>query len=209
MSASSTLEKLCKPSCPQCLYLYVVKKKKSGLIGLLQRLNETTYLAFLNTFLGHTKCLIIWLIFFSFLPQSALLPLSSCTLPGVRELFYSRDRRVHMSKIRFEALAYNTTSHCQGNNFLVWQETLLRVISSLFMKYVLVKQGLDVLERESFSEKNRDYISLYILASMKLRGKGFAKFVPCLDTCSEPECSWQLLQHAPPCPGWDLPDGVN
>lgn len=33
---------------------------------------------------------------------------------------------------------------------------------------------------------------------MKLRRKGFAKSVLCLDTCSEPERSWQLLKHAPP-----------
>lgn len=59
-----------------------------------------------------------------------------------------------MSKIRFEAVALqHTTSLGQGNDFLVWQEGFLHVTSSLFMRYVLVKQGLDVLERESFSEK--------------------------------------------------------
>lgn len=43
------------------------------------------------------------------------------------------------------------------------------------MWYVLVQQGLGVLERESVSEKNRDYISLHICACLKLRGKGFCQ----------------------------------
>lgn len=49
------------------------------------------------------------------------------------------------------------------------------MISALFMWYVLIKQGLDVLERESVSVKIKrggPYISLHTLESMKLRGKG-------------------------------------
>lgn len=83
------------------------KKGISCVIGLLLRLNETRYPTFLNIFLGHTKCSIIRL-YFSFLPQSPLFPLSFWSLSGARELSCCRQSRVQMSKIPFEALACST-----------------------------------------------------------------------------------------------------
>lgn len=46
-----------------------------------------------------------------------------------------------------------TTPYHHESSFVVGQASFFHVISSSFMQHVQVKQGLDVLERESFSEE--------------------------------------------------------
>lgn len=60
------------------------------------------------------------------------------------------------------------------------------------MPYILVKQGLDILEREIFSEEAGLPFPVHT-GEFEIKRETFIKLVSCLDTCSQFEHPWQLL----------------